>query len=565
MNVKLLNAILLMAFGVLLFFGLSSYAPSLPTADTIRLSGEVAVAVNDIRYSVYPDGSIVARDTPPSNIGASDRQKILTLALFYDVTKNDPLLYSPHINVSGWKEVLPLLQKKRGEFFAALRAYPSSSISEQKIIKKIIAGPSSIYPFEFLEAFLAAVEAQERFLEYPSLELALKLIDTQQLAAEEYATNAKGFARITADATKTLPSGVYLTLGSAITTKLVSEDAALIAENARRLRLEIEERYRCLKFGSCGASRPRIHSVLAMSDDPVASSPYKIPIDIITPPRTTETLGPYAITTSCFGKSADGSPRRWPMYLFVSINDGIRTALPMLANENYYWDTRRSDYPSDVEKVALGVTYNDQAATNLYMCNNNDYYPNILTLVFLQNLIKKEGAVVPAEERLLYDPVPSDALFSELLTQYEGADNTITAERALVVENKLVGYELMLGKLAELFNSYSAITVINEYPFPVATILGLRSSYSLLYLPFARSVWRLPDQPRFFLEEQYTNADRYFTWDEVREQGFDPAQGRVWDSDLNQIILARLGKEDWQKKLSENSFSFLSKFLQSLH
>ncbi|OGG55297.1 hypothetical protein A3D62_01590 [Candidatus Kaiserbacteria bacterium RIFCSPHIGHO2_02_FULL_49_11] len=492
------------------------------------------------------------------------KQKVLSLALFYIQTKSDPLLYSPDLNISNWKKIISRLEDARTNLLGITQAYLPQK--DRGAYLEIISHPDWVYPLEFLRKFSEVVELQELFLANPSDIRARALIRKQELAARAYKNSAEGHEKLLELLPSALNSQTFIYLGSATALPIVSSDFELIARNGNELEHEIALRKQCVISGHCKTGDA------LQAEKKVAVSPIHkehvdqplIPIELITPPHTEKQYGPFSIASNCWEKWFVPEPKRWPMYLFVSEYAGIRTALPMLANENFYLDVRKSKDPSDQEKVKRGIFYNDQAATNTYMCNNNSFYPQIMTLAYLQEKVKAEGAIIPEEMYLIDSPMPSDTILPILEDQYAASKNPEAVERLLITQNKLAGFDLALGKIYELMGVYVDITYLNKQAYPVFSLLGERSSYSLLYMPFAKSVWRIQDSPAFLQPGLYQRSNLYLNWKEFTSAGYDPYQARVWDTELNKEIVKEVREARGEMSGSE-LFSLFQNFLTSLY
>jgi len=560
---------------VILFFLFFILIPPFPTATLqkqIQNSWgplfEKVFTYNGQTYRITPEGKVfdISRDTFLTN--RTLHGEILALALFYKASMEDPLLYSPHLNTENWNITLDKLTHARGEFFTARE----NNLQDKRRVdrmpyRKITQNPESIYPFEFLKLFITAAELQDLFLQKPSDTLAKKIIKKQKEAQKAYKKSAVGHLAQLNMLPESADSKILLFLGSATNVETIRNDFELITQNARALLKDIQLRERCLSFGFCNnIQRAVLHTGKPLS--PILLSEkenFKIPLELITPPRTREMRGPYIISSNCWTKTFALLEKQWPMYLSISSFEDVKTSLPMLANEIFYWDVRTTPNTTDKERARLGISYNDQVATNTYMCNDNSFHTKIMTLSYLEHIVKSSGVITKAEKYLLRPYIPSDELLPILSKEYWAVNTQEATTRRLIVENQLVDFDLILGKLYELMGVYTDITNINKRPFAPRSILGPRSSYSLLYLSFAQSVWRLQEHPQYLLPGIYKHSSRYITFDELIATGFDPHKAKVWDTDVLRQIAEKYTPDKTLKAGGHNFvpfFNLLSNFLK---
>ena len=498
-----------------------------------------AFTVNNKQYLITHSGVVVGGDALPIH-NAYVRKKVLSLALLYEETSRDPLFYSPGLNLSNWESVLEKLYIARGIFFQTTSAQTPDE-GARLTYMEMEHNSEALYPLAFLSHFVKTARANENFLASPSDILAHNLVQSMELTDQLYTHSIKDHLRLLTILPK--KTDVYLFLGSATNQSIIQHDFELLLKNASQLKQEITRRKECLYLGIC-TEIPPTTMPSADGDVSVTMAEPKIPIGLLTPPHTKQVTGPYLIKSNCWGQSVGLKKQQaWPMYLFISTYRDTTVALPMLANEIFYWNVASSTYPIDREKAGRGIVYNDQIATNMYWSPDNSFYPTILTLSFLQNKISTEGVIVE-EERALSENLPSDTLLTGLEEAYAKNTSAESRERRLIVENKLVGFDLSLGKLYEFLHSYTDATIINGRPFAAFSLLGARSSYSLLYMPFARSVWRLPEKLEYVLPGVHKVPEQYLHYHELVERGFNPRDAQIWDTDVNHAIVEERAQKE---------------------
>jgi len=494
------------------------------------------------QYRVTEEGAVMRTDRHEPITNKSIRGEVLALTLFYVQTNDDPLLYAPDLNVIQWNKTVGALSSARTQFLANSRDGLSANIDYALLYPAALSNPEALYPLAFLTRFAKATALQESFWEQPSDISARKLLAAQADAARAYYRSARFHTKML----DSLADSAWFIryIGSAADIAIFRNDFALITKNGQELQKEIAHRSECVRFGSCTYRRNDNRTAPPVPSIVVQQPTFSIPLEFILPGTTEKIAGPYLITTNCLNRTISSLPAQVPMYLSFGRYDGLPTALPFLADDNFYWDARDNTDEVSRRKVSLGQIYNNQAVTNTYMCNDNSFYPNILTLASLQDDIAKEGVITSEETYLLRSKLPSDEILPALSAAYEKLDTAHARHRKMIVDNRLAHFDLVLGKLNEFMRSYANFTYINKEPYPLPSLLGERSSYSLLYLPFARSVWRIADHPRYLLSGIYQTPNRFMDWKTFVSRGLDARAAHIYITEANQKMADEVRQEE---------------------
>jgi hypothetical protein len=436
-----------------------------------------------------------------------EKKAILDLDGFYELTLRDPLFYSSFFD-----------QKEFGKAIQGLAESESGLkkiLTEGENLRGQILEETDFFPKQFLENLGLIDQLTNEFLETPSAELAVNLLETYDAAAENYLQSASSLIEIL-EKGEMEEEMVTIFVDSATSFEIVKNDLLTIKENGYRLKEAVAERENCL-IGKTDCrqlitNRENIFSPVLSGENPPAGERMDF-IKSTLPYASVEAeiKGPYQIESGCWQNSGFG---HW-LYLIYAEEDDRIMALPKLAEQNYY--RKVTSPPQTREQEILlerGLEFISQIETTTYQCPDLTFYPQILVMDFIDK--QTENGQVAGEywETELEYKLLLENQFGLLAP----AINTISHHL-----DTLIRYSQTYGSTPSL-----------EY------LLTARTAYSIFYFPFAKSIWRLDKELQYFLpEEEKLTAEikkAHLTIDELRNLGYADKQIKNFHSAPQEIF-----------------------------
>lgn len=438
------------------------------------------------------------------------------LAEFTQLTQNDPLFYSPFLDGEAFASAVRNLESsERALKKTALEKLGTRTEPYAASYKELIAN-HSLFPTDFLGQLPSLAQATEEFMARPTARKARRLLERYEQAQDAYEANAasmvQAFDAIDAHVPDNYPL-YYLFTDSAISLPVAKHDFGLIYKNSIALGTEIEARHACLSGkGPCTErTSPVLDSSTISRIEPVTpAGPNAELIRETLPFKDGErtVVGPYSVPSSCWG----GSRTQQPMYGIYSKRSGTTSFLPKLADQNYYRMVP-SNATDAIGKaiIAKGLSFYNQPEATTYECSDLTFYPEILALDFMNTYIESGRAT------------PKTIVSSPDIAQL---------------------WQSKFGLLAPALQSLADYTDLletsqragDDYVLSPQFLFMTRSAYSLTYLPFAHSVWRIDENPRYMItrqEYERLGAPQPFkTLTELQKSGFSEAAIRA--SHINQ-------------------------------
>ena len=423
---------------------------------------------------------------------------------FVVMTKSDPLFYSPFFNDAAYASALTNLDKseevlKKTGVQNLLSNKGSYTQSYIDLIQK-----HRLFPTNFLGTLPSISRITDAFIKHPTSHGARKLLAVYDQAQRFYDEDASSMNQVFAEINEHIPADhplFYFFTDSATSLKVVENDFDLIHKNSLALKKEIESRRNCLAGKE---SCPANHGDQATVPEtvPVAATGKNADFIHDTLPFADEDRkinGPYTISSGCWADSSKGQP----MYAIYSTRNGVTSMLPKLANQNYYRLVSPNATDAISKKVnSLGLEFYSQPEGTTYECSDLRFYPEILSLDFIHN----HNDLSPADTILLWNNQ-----FGLLAPAFQAlADYTNLLEASQRASKDFV--------LSPQF------------------LFTTRSTYSLTYLPFAHSVWRIDEQPQYLISRDDYNRmgapEQFKTLTELQKAGF--SQEAIKKSHINQ-------------------------------
>lgn len=438
---------------------------------------------------------------------------------FTRLTQEDPLFYSPFLDGEAFKSAVVSLEsseqalKKTTLEKLSIRTEPYAA-SYMELIRN-----HPLFPTDFLGQLPSLARATQEFTVHPTARKARILLDRYETVQQAYEANAasmvKAFEAIDAHVPDDYPLYYFFT-DSAISLSVAKHDFDLIYKNSLALDKEIESRRACLSGkGSC-AQRPP-----ATFDSSVISRIKPVTPKGLNAEFVRETLpfkdtdrkvtGPYSVTSGCW----DGSRTQQPMYGIYSLRNGKTSILPKLAEWSYY----RMVPPGATDSIGKaildnGLSFYNQPEGTTYECSDLTFYPEILALDFMNTYIENGRATT--------ETIASSPEIEQLWQSKFGL--IAPALQSLADYTNLLETSQRAG---------------DDYVLSPQFLFMTRSAYSLTYLPFAHSVWRIDEDPRYMItrqEYERLGAPQPFkTLTELQKGGFSEAAIRA--SHINQMEL----------------------------
>ena len=427
------------------------------------------------------------------------------LESFVKLTEQDPLFYSPFMDYDQFITSINSLSEAETQLKETIIDSIKDDNANYTNTFVALYENHQLFPTEYLEQLAATTRLTDIFLAEPTPKKAKELIDNYEKTAAAYVEAAKSGVEVFKTIDSYMRSDrplVYFFVGSATTKDIVQHDYQLIAKNATALQEEVERRRNCL-FGK-DPCKPIDNS--SNTDDLLSTLNEEIPPENSRTAFVKDTLpgagrepqvrGPYKAKSSCW---YDATEEPW-FYLVYSKEPGYSTlVMPKLSSQNYYRTVSASTTdPIGQAALDMNLSFYSQLETTTYECTDLTFYPDLLTIDFMADQINTEN--------LTLEDISSNIKYSRLL------ENRFSfmapAFEALASYTRL----LEASQRAE-----SSLVISPQFLF------STRSAYSLTFMPFAKSIWRIDDQPKYLVsDEQYGllgAGTGYASYDELKEQG----------------------------------------------
>ncbi len=377
-------------------------------------------------------------------------RKEIGLKRFYEITKADPLFYDPSIELDKFDNAVTDLSISEKNFRNTYQKYLETKD------EKIFSRDWELFPIDFLKELSTTIKKTDKFLKEPTFFKASGLLQAYKRSTTSYKKNAELQLMAISNLIKANPSILKRKihfLGSATSLEVVKSDLELILENTAALETEIAAREKCLYSEECAETinNPPEKEFVQTLDE---TNQALLSVDLLRPPYGYgKILGPYFLKSGCWGWEQDKigklEPKIQAFYLFEK--NGKIT--PKLATEIFYIDYKALEASWKTAELFLErhVRFQEQSATNDYRCPDLTYLPRLYAAAYHRTILWG----LP----YLIERVASTLEF-------------------LTLDQKLL-----------------KTSSDNLY------ILSSRTDYSLLFLPYAKTVWRIEKTPQYFIKE----------------------------------------------------------------
>lgn len=430
----------------------------------------------------------------------------IALQEFAKLTAADPLFYSPFFDYDSFQAGIVALEQAETELKDSVIANLKTADANYSKTFIDLFQEHKLFPTDFLIELTLVSKATEAFLANTNHDQAKKLIAAYEAALTAYLDAAKSgvavFEKINSYTNPNRPL-LYFFVDSFTSVKLVAEDYRLIEKNALALQLEIERRKACLSGeGSCEVIRPTkavndFVAALSLEPNLDANTTEFIKNNLPGQNNPHTIRGPYPTQSSCWGKD-NGS--YWLYLIYSSRENYPDFAFPKLVDQNYYRIVSPQEQDTFSQAVrALGLNFYHQLETTTYECTDLTFYPQLLTYDFIKKEIE--------EGRLTNEELLASDKYRLLINNQFGLLGPAFSALALYTDI-----------LEASQNTESKLTVSPQFLYTT------RSAYSLTFMPFASSVWRLDEYPRY-LHPQHTRpqtdaSKNFYTYTELTLQGY---------------------------------------------
>jgi len=435
---------------------------------------------------------------------------------FYRLTVRDPLFAAEGLDLDNAALALDTLGEVTDEIERIYREYRFGN----RLFLLRYPLTETLYPMAFLRCFLESERCRRKFVSLPTHENAEALLrsytntaDSLAKAVREYRSAHRAALRL--DHLDEDAKTSYYVGAAPVTARALFESIEQLARNADALREEVGRRKRVfLGEEKGGDAEARTDPIVYTENLPPLSSDLLSLKELyerkIFRFDVEEAYGPIAYQLL----SLDSRPVFHPFFVYLGKsrrgffrNRGFR----LLLADTYFFVDLAADFHIDKETlfgplIKEGIPYWFQPATNLYFMRDVSYYADLATIADLKRRTFLDRAAVLSQKSSLLD-----------LLWWDGA----TAADMHRTHAKLFSRKKALPSFLHLF--------------------AVRSHAGLYYLPFNRSVWRLPEKLSL-PGTQATSA--YLPWDKVRHKTSPEQLERIFDG-------MRIRKEAWRSELEK--------------
>lgn len=404
---------------------------------------------------------------------------------FYDLTLEDPLFYSSFLNHDEFERAINGLEESESKLKEAL-ARGGEIVTGKEI---------NLFPIQFLKDLALINKKTNEFIEKPSINLAKDLLDSYDAATDSY---LQGISSLIQNLRKDEEMILFF-VDSASSSEIIKNDFLVIRENGYKLKEEIEKRRECLMgTGNCQdlLSKKESNSHLTVNEEfNLKGEKIDFIKDVLPYHEEGIIKGPYKIKSFCWE-----SPNfeHW-LYLIYAKQDNKILSLPKSAEQNYY---RRIPSPPRTEEHAAilgrGLEFVSQIETTTYQCTDLTFYPELLVIDFINEQIKN-GSITESE--------------LEEKSDYK-----------LLMENKFGLMAPAINTLSRHLNTLVQYSETYESAISFDYVILARTAYSMLYFPFAKSIWRIEKDMQYFLPKKDASEDEsekyYLTLDQLKKLGY---------------------------------------------
>lgn len=446
-----------------------------------------------------------------------ENDKVLRLALFYQINKENPLFTGPGLDKEQYKKSIEKLEK-----------------INQRLLNNT-GFKENVVPINFLKKTVEVIEAQRKFENEKSLTNARILIDKNKETNNNYKKDAQNLKKKLEGLN--LPQNTFIQPGSVTSKDIILNDLEKIIKNYDYMEKEIINREKCLNFSTFFCKRILLNKKIEINNEISEEEPTKIlnneelyyPIDS----KNMTLKGPYKIKSPCWKKDKNDKEEHYLYEMEENVN-GIKKVIPKIATTNYYREIKTNGGEMVLDKAYKKAGLLDWRAvfvTTTYACNNleyqsilatiNAYYKKYKDKNILSNLEEKDGFSkeyknliekgLETEKALFAEKFPSQKTLNSLGGYYANIYSFVVKEqhknnqhpwlddyikikdellnRYLFIERRFADFDRVINFFSFLLDSSSQMYRFIEGNSEAYTYY-IRNGYSLTYLGFSSSVWK---------------------------------------------------------------------------
>ena len=483
------------------------------------------------------------------------KDKVMGLSLFYKWTEEDPLFVAPGFEGKKLAAVLKKYDEKKN------------------IIEKATGFKKDIMPVKFLAILPEVEKKQSEFLSDINEENAKKLVAVYEEANKIYYEEAAEFKKNIKE--KGLGNVFVLLSGLTTDKDLILKDIDIMFKNSEGLREEIKKREECLsgKIESCERTGLSFQKPTQEKENEISQEIKLLAKDelfYLSEARDKFENGPYEIETECLKPMSPESGKR--QYVYVTKEETPvfpETVYKTVkaATNNFYASQYNGDYQRFFNKEIKWTPIPD---ANPYTCSDFTYIPEAVTMDkfykkyredWLYKKMKELKKDWPEEIRQLLqegevfennffdEKFPSQRRLKELsefyaytysylnLNKIEELDSyrEELLNRYLVIDRKMADFELVMENFFFNIIDYYKNLYVKSESFEEGYLYSLRTAYSLSYLPFSSSVWRIEEKLKYY--ERFTRGDNgdFMDYNKALES-YNKEDIKKWKKDLLDIF-----------------------------
>jgi len=525
------------------------------------------VGENSPKYDVI-DGDIYQQGKPVSFItGPRLYKKVISLAYFYKVTKEEPLFTSPGMDYQKFAASIEVLADYHNELLKKLKL------------------KDNVVPLNFLKSIPKVAASHSLFIKKPTARNAAKLISSYESAQKNYRADLAGLIKKVEQFFPYENEQEFVSLGSATSNKTILDDWRLMLKNAGALKKEINYRQGILANGTY-SDKTRAIKLKNLKKYPEDVPLLKTEELVVQEEFQDKLRGPYIVETAALKRKV--SPEYYYVYDVYYRNRMV--FMTKLATDNFY---ERITPITSVEKnlIKEGYKWKPNWDGNTYHFTDNEWQVKLLTL---DNFLRRYGKInifnkiskreyfrkldnktrqfiekaAKVEDEFFVQKMPSETNLGYLadywqrayeLLKSEGsysnrlnADKEQLLQRYLSVNSRLLGLESIFKSTLYLDNLLIRAQLGTLDKRIGSFLYAMRNGYSLSFLSFSPNIWRLPKRPKFMKKTGYfPRKSTYTSYTKLRKK-YSAKEIISWrqHNELKLLNMFRLAKAKNELKAS---------------
>jgi hypothetical protein len=412
---------------------------------------------------------------------------------FLKLTKEDPLFYSSFFAAADFERAVRSLEETEDQFKEAILLNLETKEGPEKDHYLSILEENRLFPYQFLETLILINQEAKTFLENPSVEQGENLLLLYDTAADSYIGEISSKIEVLqrVEEYKTVEPYFFF-VDSVSSLGVIKNDFLVIKENGEKLKEEIAKRRGCLAGKEICPLPSKTENSEEFIDPLKEDGNFKEErtafVKELLPYRSFEMKGPYKISSSCWQSQG---PEHWLYLLYMERGDEP-LVIPKLVDQNYY----AKGFEGELEDIDSPVFYALSEAS-VYECTDLTFYPQLLTMDFLKERMEK-GLI--NDEDLMENP-----------------------DYKLLINNQFGVMAPAINTISAHLNIFRLRLLATGDPSAPEFLFSIRTAYSMLYFPFAKSIWRIDEELQYFVpekEEPIGGDFRFVTLDELEESGY---------------------------------------------